>query len=164
MKNYRKECAAAASFNRILGRIAGAACDAHDETMRILVAEDDFASRKFIVKFMEEYGDCEAAVDGMEAVDAYTLAREEGVPYDLICLDVMMPIMDGYQVLKAIRDIENEEGIADDKQVKIIMMTALSQEQYVKKACDMGCTIYCAKPLDLDKLRDVMGKLGILPS
>lgn len=130
--------------------------------MRVLVVEDDFASRKFITKFMENYGDCDVTVDGMEAVDAFMMAREEDEPYDLICLDVMMPVMDGYQVLKAIRDIETQEGIAEQDGVKIIMMTALNQEQNVKKAFEMGCTVYCAKPLDLDKVKNVMQKLGLL--
>lgn len=127
--------------------------------MKILIAEDDFASRKLITKFMEAYGECDATVDGMEAVDAYTMAQETGEPYDIICLDVMMPIMDGYQVLKAIRDKEAENNVAESDRVKIIMMTALGQEQYTKKAFEMGCTFYCAKPLDLDKLKDIMDKL-----
>lgn len=127
--------------------------------MKILIAEDDFASRKLIIKFMEAYGECDATVDGMEAMDAYTMAQETDEPYDFICLDVMMPIMDGYQVLKAIRDKEAENNVAESDRVKIIMMTALGQEQYTKKAFEMGCTFYCAKPLDLDKLKDIMDKL-----
>lgn len=130
--------------------------------MKVLIVEDDFASRKFIMKFMNDFASCDVTADGMEAVDAYMMAKEDNEPYDLICLDVMMPVMDGYQVLKAIRDMETQEGIADDKRVKIIMMTALNQEQHVKKAFEMGCTVYCAKPIDLDKLKSVMQKLGLL--
>ena len=74
--------------------------------MRILIAEDDFASRKVILKFLSVYGECDVTVDGMEAVDAFMMALEEDKPYDLICLDVMMPVMDGYQALKSIRKIE----------------------------------------------------------
>ncbi len=130
--------------------------------MKVLIVEDDFASRKFIMKFMEDYAVCDVTVDGMEAVDAYMMAKDDGEPYDLICLDVMMPVMDGYQVLKTIRDMESQEGVADEDRVKIIMMTALNQEQHVKKAFDMGCTVYCAKPLDLDKVKMVMQKLGLV--
>lgn len=130
--------------------------------MKILIVEDDYASRKFIMNFMKQYGECDVTVDGMEAVDAYMMAKEDGQPYDLICLDVMMPVMDGYQVLKAIRDMETQEKVADSDRVKIIMMTALNQEQHVKKAFEMGCTVYCAKPLDLDKIKNVMTKLGLL--
>ncbi len=71
--------------------------------MKILLAEDDFASRKFMTNYLEKYGECDITVDGEEAVDAFMMALEDGEPYDLICLDVMMPVLDGYQALKAIR-------------------------------------------------------------
>ena len=76
--------------------------------MRILIVEDDFASRKFMMNFMSAYGDCDGTVDGMEAVEAYMMALEDEQPYDLICLDVMMPVMDGYQVLNTIRNMEKQ--------------------------------------------------------
>ena len=49
--------------------------------MRILIAEDDFASRKLLLKFMSEYGECDVKVDGMEAIDAYLMSLEEKEPY-----------------------------------------------------------------------------------
>lgn len=91
--------------------------------MKILIVEDDFASRKFILNFLSDYGECDVTVDGMEAVDAFMMAQEDQTPYDLICLDVMMPVMDGYQVLKTIRELEKQKQIPEDKQVRIIMMT-----------------------------------------
>lgn len=130
--------------------------------MRILIAEDDFASRKVILKFLSEYGECDVTVDGMEAIDAFMMALEEEAPYDLICLDVMMPIMDGYQALKNIRDIEKEHNIPEEKQTKIIMTTALNEEKNVKKAFELGCTVYCAKPIDMEKLRSTLEKLGLI--
>ena len=130
--------------------------------MRILIAEDDFASRKFILKFLSVYGECDVTVDGMEAIDAYMMALDEGEPYDLICLDVMMPIMDGYQALKNIRDIEKERNIPENERVKVIMTTALNEEKNVKKAFELGCTVYCAKPIDTDKLKAILNKLGLI--
>jgi len=73
-----------------------------------------------------------------------------------------MPVMDGYQALKAIRDIEEEKGIPADRRVKIIMMTALNEERNVKKAFEMGCTVYCAKPVDIEKLKEVLQKLSLV--
>lgn len=128
---------------------------------KILIVEDDFASRKFIMKFMQQYGECDVTVDGLEATEAYMAAVDEGEPYDLICLDVMMPVMDGYQVLKLIRDMESQRGVSEEERVKIIMMTALNQKDNVDKAFEMGCTVYCAKPLDLDKVKSVIEKLGL---
>ncbi len=130
--------------------------------MKSLVAEDDFASRKFITNYLKQYGDCDATVDGMEVVEAFMMAYEDEEPYDLVCLDVMMPVMDGYQALKAIRDIEVEKGVPQEKRVKIIMMTALNEERNVKKAFEMGCTVYCAKPVDLEKLNKILEKLQLI--
>ena len=127
--------------------------------MRILIAEDDFASRKAILKFLSAYGECDVTVDGMEAIDAFMMALEED-PYDLICLDVMMPVMDGYQALKNIRDIEREHNVDPADQARVIMTTALNEEKNVKKAFELGCTVYCAKPIDLEKLKDMLEKLG----
>ncbi|MBQ2450357.1 MAG: response regulator [Lachnospiraceae bacterium] len=130
--------------------------------MRILIAEDDFASRKVILKFLSVYGECDVTVDGMEAVDAFMMALEEDKPYDLICLDVMMPVMDGYQALKSIRKIEKEHGISEDDMAKIIMTTALNEEKNVKKAFELGCTVYCAKPIDMAKLKSTLEMLELI--
>jgi two-component system chemotaxis response regulator CheY len=130
--------------------------------MRILIAEDDFASRRVILKFLSVYGECDVTVDGMEAIDAFQMALDENEPYDLICLDIMMPIMDGYQSLKNIREIEDERNIPEDKKVKVIMTTALNEEKNIKKAHELGCTDYLAKPIDMDKLKEILVKLGLI--
>lgn len=130
--------------------------------MKILLAEDDFATRKFMDKYLSKYGECDITVDGEEAVDAFMMALEDGTPYDLICLDVMMPVLDGYQVLKAIRDIELERGIDNEKRAKIIMTTALNEEKNVKKAFELGCVAYSGKPIDVEKFEQVLGRLGLL--
>ena len=130
--------------------------------MKILIVEDDFASRKFMMDYMSKFGECDGTVDGSEAVEAYMMAEEDDEPYDLICLDIMMPSMDGYQVLKAIRDIEEEENVPANKRAKIIMMTALSEQKNVEKAFEMGCSVYCNKPVDVNKLESAMKKLGVL--
>ena len=89
--------------------------------MKILLAEDDFVTRKFMLNFLSKYGECDVAVDGLEAVEALALAFEDGEPYDLVCLDIMMPVMDGYQALKEIRDVEKKMNIPEEKAVKVII-------------------------------------------
>ncbi|MCR4650196.1 MAG: response regulator [Lachnospiraceae bacterium] len=130
--------------------------------MRILLAEDDFVTRKFMMNFLSKYGDCDVTVDGMEAVDAFMMALEENDPYDLVCLDIMMPVMDGYQALIGIRNLEKEKGITDDKASKIIIATALNDEKNVKMAFDLGCTIYSAKPINKEKFEEALTKLGLI--
>lgn len=130
--------------------------------MRILIAEDDMTSRRFLSKFLSQYGECDVVVDGMEALDAYLISVKEKSPYDVICLDIMMPKVDGVKVLKAIRDFEKQRKILPEKRVKIIMITALSDTEYVHMAFELGCEAYAAKPIDLDKLIEVLKNLEII--
>jgi two-component system chemotaxis response regulator CheY len=129
--------------------------------MKILLAEDDFVTRKFMTSFLSKYGECDVTVDGMEAVDAFMMALEDGEPYDLVCLDIMMPVMDGYQALMGIRNLEKEQSIPPEKAVKVIMTTALNDEKNVKMAFELGCTIYSGKPIDQDKFEQALKKLGL---
>ena len=130
--------------------------------MKILLAEDDFATRKFMVNFLSKYGECDVTVDGMEAVDAFMMALEDGEPYDLICLDIMMPVMDGYQALVGIRNLEKERNIPNEQAVKAIMTTALNDESNVKMAFELGCTVYSGKPIDQERFEAAMKKLGLI--
>ena len=130
--------------------------------MKVLIAEDDFASRKFMLRFFEKYGECDVTVDGKEAVEAYKMAIECGEPYDLICLDIMMPEMDGHQALRAIRKIEEESGVAEDERVKIVMTTALSETRHVTKAFENGCTAYAGKPINQAKLEAMLKKFKLI--
>lgn len=130
--------------------------------MKILIVEDDLTSRKFLYKFMADYGECDITIDGIEALDAYLLALDEETPYDLICLDIMMPKVDGVKVLKTIREIEKQRKIDENKKVKIIMTTALTDVDLVKNSFDSGCEAYATKPIDTKKLRNVMEKLNII--
>lgn len=130
--------------------------------MRILIAEDDFASRKFMLRFLSKYGECDVTVDGMEAVDAFLMALDANEGYDLVCLDIMMPALDGYQALKAIRDIEKERGITEENAAKIIMTTALNEGRNVTKAFELGCVAYAGKPIDQDKFENVLKKLELI--
>lgn len=130
--------------------------------MKILLAEDDFATRKFMTSFLSRYGECDVTVDGMEAVDAFMMALEDGDPYDLVCLDVMMPVMDGYQALMGIRNLEKERKIPEEKTAKVIMTTALNDENNVKMAFDLGASVYSGKPIDQDRFEQALTKLGLI--
>lgn len=130
--------------------------------MKILIAEDDFASRKFMLRFLSKFGECDVTVDGMEAVDAFLMALDCDESYDLVCLDIMMPELDGYQVLKTIREIESERNIPEEKASKIIMTTALNEGRNVTKAFELGCVAYAGKPIDQEKFENVLRKLELI--
>lgn len=130
--------------------------------MRILIAEDDLASRKFMQKFLSQYGDCDVVIDGLEALDAFLAAMRVDQNYNLICLDIMMPKLDGVRVLKVIRDLERQNEVPPEKRAKIIMTTALAAVQYVKNAFELGCEAYAAKPIDTAKFLEVLRNLELI--
>ena len=132
--------------------------------MRILIAEDDLASRKFLSKFLSTYGECDITINGMEALEAFLMAWDEEEPYDLVCLDIMMPELDGIKALRTMRDIEDQKGVEESKRVKIIMTTALNDTDSVFSALENGCEVYAAKPIDTKKLVEVMKRLNLIQS
>jgi len=130
--------------------------------MKMLIAEDDLTSRKYLSKFLSQYGECDLVVDGLEAIDAYLIALKEKSPYDLICLDIMMPKVDGVKVLKAIRDLEIQKGVLPEKRAKVIMTTALAEAGFVNKAFEYNCDAYASKPIDMEKFNEVLKKLELI--
>jgi two-component system chemotaxis response regulator CheY len=131
--------------------------------MKILIAEDDLVSRRFLSKFLVQYGEVDLVLDGLEALDYYLIAIKEKVPYDLICLDTLMPKVDGAKVLKAIRDFESRQSVVSEQRVKVIMTTALAETDYVDQAFEIGSEAYAcaAKPIDTNKMLEVVKKLGL---
>lgn len=130
--------------------------------MKILILEPDYSGGKFMISSMSAYGECDVTIDDMEAVNAFMAALDKGEPYDLICLNVMKSATDGYQTLKVIRDIEKQHGIEGGDRVKIIMMTAINEQKNMRKVFEMGYTVYCVKPVDSDKLKNVLKKLELI--
>jgi len=130
--------------------------------MRILIAEDDFVSRSFLNKLLSKYGECDIVVDGVETLDAFLMALKENDPYKLICLDIMMPKADGVKALKAIRELEEQYEVKEEDRAKIIMITALAEAQIVQTAFEYGCEAYATKPIDTEKLLEVLEKLKLV--
>ncbi len=129
--------------------------------MKILIVEDDFISRKLLNVLLKPYGDCDIAVNGKEAVEAFQTAVEEGQKYDLICLDILMPEMDGQEVLKKIRKIELKNEIFGSEYARIIMTTALSDSKSIMEAFSEQCEAYIVKPITKDKLIKQLHILGL---
>lgn len=130
--------------------------------MRILVVEDDFVARKFISKVMSDHGEVDIAIDGQEGVNAFRNAINEGNRYELVCLDIMMPEMDGQEVLKNIRQIEYDNGIMGLKGAKIIMTTALKDVDNIAKAFREQAEAYLVKPISIDDINKTLKNLGFL--
>jgi two-component system chemotaxis response regulator CheY len=130
--------------------------------MRILIVEDDMTSRLLLMKMLEPLGTCDVAVNGKEAVDALRRARESAEPYALVCLDIMMPEMDGQAALKAIRAQEEALALPPSRAAKIVMTTALSDLDNVTTAYRELCDGYLVKPISREKLVGLLKELDLL--
>ena len=107
---------------------------------------------------------CTIITNGAAAVETFRKSLKEGQPYDLICLDIMMPKMDGHAALRLIRQIERTKQINDSDSVKIIMTTALDNIRHIEKAFSSGCQAYLVKPIRKQDLLEKMEKLGLIKS
>ncbi len=130
--------------------------------MNILVVEDDMVSRKFMMKFLSKYGECQAAEDGEQAVEMYKEATQKENPYNLICMDIMMPKMNGYETLKQIREFEEEQGINGTQEAKVIMTSGMDACTNVTKAFELGCVAYTSKPIDFIQFDGLLKELQLI--
>ena len=78
--------------------------------MKILILEDDYTSRAILQKILSEYGDVTPTSDGRMTVNEFKKSIDNNTKYDLICLDIMVPEIDGHEVLKIIREEETKSG------------------------------------------------------
>lgn len=129
--------------------------------MKTLIVEDDFASRLLLQKCLSRYGECHIAVNGLEAVDAFRVGAEAHQPYDLICMDIMMPEMDGQTALAKIRAYEEEAAVLWEDRVKIVMTTALHDIKQVMSSFHGLCDAYVCKPVDLGALIEQLKTLEL---
>jgi two-component system, chemotaxis family, chemotaxis protein CheY len=131
-------------------------------SLKTLIVEDDFTNRLLLQELLKVYGTSHIAVNGKEAVDAVRIALEADEPYDLICLDIMMPEMDGQTALKEIRAMEEAKGILSSNGAKIVMTTALSDIKNLTFAFGSLCDAYLVKPIDKSRLMEELRKLELI--
>lgn len=130
--------------------------------MKSLIVEDDFTARKLMQVYLSDMGESSIAVNGKEAVEVVRDAIEKKENFDLICMDIMMPEMDGIEAVRIIRQMEKENGIEGLSGVKIIMTTAKGQSDDIFGAFNTGCESYLIKPVRKPALMKEIQKLGLL--
>lgn len=111
---------------------------------------------------LKPFGEVVIALNGQLALEQYRLSLEQAKRYDLICLDVMMPEMDGQETLKRIRVMEEENGIYGLDGVKIIMTTAMDDKRTILQSFKGGCESFLIKPIDKKALIEELKKLNLI--
>lgn len=120
--------------------------------MKFLIVDDEFVSRKKSHKILSQYGECDIAINGLEALNAFVRAQNDNDPYNLIFLDINMPDFDGNQVLKKIRQWEKSKNMPQSDIVKIIMLSTGDSQEDIKISLEFGSETHIVKPINRDKL------------
>src|SRR3989338_5299193 len=114
----------------------------------ILLAEDNIVNQKIAVKLLEKKGWLVKAVDdGQKVLDL--LAKEN---FDVILMDAQMPVLDGFETTRKIRDAEKKTG----RRIPIIALTARAMNEDKKKCLDVGMDGYVPKPIDRENLYETI--------
>jgi CheY-like chemotaxis protein len=134
----------------------------HIDEVTILLVEDDLGHARLIEKNLRRANltnRIDHVTDGQQAVD-YLFGegeyanREHPSPL-LVLLDLNMPVLDGYQVLKRMKSNERT------KRIPVIILTTTDDVREVARCYELGCNVYITKPVDYDQFSEAMRKLGL---
>ncbi|KAF8150767.1 hypothetical protein B0H34DRAFT_801693 [Crassisporium funariophilum] len=131
-----------------------------ERRFRVLVVEDNSILRNLLLKWLSNKGyDFQSAVDGRDGVNVY---EQEG-PFDVVLLDLSMPVLDGVGATKEIRRIEKDlkEQSSDAHRSRILALTGMSSLEDKRRAFDAGVDGYLVKPVAFKTLDDMFHKLGV---
>ena len=118
---------------------------------KILLVEDNILNREITMEILQDNGFIVTAVeDGDIAVKM--LSKATSRPFDVVLMDVRMPVMDGYEATKRIRALDNK----DVAEIPIIAMTANAFDEDRQASFEVGMNEHIAKPVSIEKLKDVL--------
>ena len=121
--------------------------------MKILVTDDSKMARKMVIKtltdLLQDKVEIHEAQNGLEALELY----KELLP-KIAFLDLTMPVMDGFEALEKIKEF--------DKDAKVVIISADIQKLSMDKALQLGAFNFIKKPIDLEKMQQILGKINEL--
>lgn len=130
--------------------------------MRTLIVEDVHFLALILERILEPYSKIDYAQNGGIAIEKYTKAFTKGRAYDLICLDLLLPEIDGFEVLRSIRQFEDDFNLPPEKRAKVVVISTFNDRKTVTKARKAGCDSYIAKPFSKDKVLKTIEQIGLI--
>ncbi len=124
----------------------------------VLIAEDDPQLKSELLSLLKPYANCKSAVNGEEALKIY---HQSPAPFDFILLDVTMPVIDGFEVLKMIRQNEEEQHRPPEECARIIILTAFKDS--LMENYNLGWNEFITKPVDFTILLKKMKEANLRP-
>lgn len=130
-----------------------------ESAMRALVVDDVAANLELLQYFLEGWGEVATAVSGEEALRLVEAALAGSSYFDLICLDIVMPGLDGHETLRRIRQLEAGYG---GVRATVVMVTASRSPEDMQAAADAACDDYLAKPLVQRQFQELLQRHGLV--
>lgn len=129
--------------------------------MRVLIVDDDFYSRSFLEYILHPYATCDTAANGEEAVMLFSKALAERDSYRLVCMDLLMPVIDGPNALREMREVEKDHGVDKAEQCKVIITSVLEDAEDTHNAMYLGEAVaFLQKPIEEQALLAELRRLG----
>lgn len=130
---------------------------------KYLIVEDDELSRKILEDVMSEFAECDSAPDGNVGFKLFEQAILMGQPYDLVCSDVVMPGMDGHDMVCLMRALEESLPVVDYMRSKIFMISSSDSIRDMTQAIlENDCDDYIVKPFRRESLKSLLQKYNLI--
>lgn len=125
---------------------------------RVLVADDDVHMRHTLTRYLDPFAQVDGAANGVEAIQAFASARQEH-PYDLIFLDLIMPIMDGIEALRIIRSLERQWSVLDSATCPVVVVTSANDPELIQELFQANAIAdHVTKPFTREKIHDLAAR------
>lgn len=128
--------------------------------MKSLIVEDDYSSQLLLLGILGQFGQPEIASDGPEALTLFEETLAAGSSFDVVCLDINMPVMNGFKTLEQLRELERNYGVDSGAAARIIMTSALDDE--MRDGAQALYDGYLNKPIRKTALEALLHGLGAL--
>lgn len=132
-------------------------------TRKCLIVDDDLVTRFILKAILEQYFVCDMAENGAATLLAIDQAHQVGSHYDLVCLDINMPGMDGLTVLKLIRENEQALALPPDLETRVIIISMDNTHATVLRSFfECGASSYLTKPINRELLLQTLNTLSFI--
>jgi two-component system chemotaxis response regulator CheY len=132
-------------------------------TRRCLIVDDDLVTRFILKAILDQHFVCDMAENGAETLLAIDQAHHQGSHFDLVCLDINMPGMDGLTVLKLIRENEQALALPADMETRVIIISIEKTSEIVLRSFfECGASSYLTKPINRELLLQALTTLGLV--
>ena len=131
--------------------------------LRILIVDDSATTLLILNRLLAPYGKCDTAGDGRQALQMIEQSLWERRPYDVVFLDILMPVMDGHEAARRIQAMQDAYELPDPLRAKLVVVSARGDvESRMEAHFEGGADIFIPKPVTDEIVREVFASFGFI--